>query len=48
MISNLSIENFLKDFSCTCKNVQKKSFRKNQTITTYIQKRNQVCIILER
>lgn len=47
MNSQLSIENFLNDFSCTCKNVQKKSFRKNQTITTYIQKRNQICIILK-
>ncbi len=46
MNSKLDIENFLKDFSTNCKNVQKKSFRKNQIITTYIQKRNQVCIIL--
>ena len=46
MDSSFNIENFLKDFSCNCKNVQKKSFRKNQTITTYIQKRNQVCILL--
>lgn len=46
MNSSFNIENFLKDFSCNCKNVQKKSFRKNQTITTYIQKRNQVCILL--
>ena len=46
MNSKLNIENFLNDFSTNCKNVQKKSFRKNQTITTYIQKRNQVCIIL--
>lgn len=46
MESIQSIENFLKDFSCNCKNVQKKSFKRNQTITTYIQKRNQICIIL--
>lgn len=46
MNSNLNIETFLKDFSSNCKNVQKKFFRKNQTITTYIQKRNQVCILL--
>jgi len=46
MNSKQNIENFLNDFSTNCKNVQKKSFRKNQTITTYIQKRNQVCIIL--
>lgn len=43
---NQNIEIFLKDFCLNCKSVQKKSFRKNQTITTYIQKRNQVCIIL--
>ena len=47
MNKNFEIENFLKDFSATCKNVQKKSFKKSQTITTYIQKRNKVCIILE-
>lgn len=46
MNSNLNIENFLSDFSTNCKSVQKKSFRKNQTITTYIQKRNQICILL--
>ena len=48
MFSQLSIETFLKDFSSTCKNVQKKSFKKNQTITTYIEKRNQICIIIKR
>lgn len=46
MNSKLNIENFLNEFAINCKNVQKKSFRKTQTITTYIQKRNQVCIIL--
>ena len=40
------LETFLKDFTHTCKSVQKKSFKKNQTITTYIQKRNQICILL--
>ena len=43
---NPNIETFLKDFSLNCKNVQKRNFKKNQTITTYIQKRNQICIIL--
>ena len=46
MIYNTTIEDFLKDFSCTCKSVQKKSFKKNQIITTYIQKRNQICILI--
>ena len=40
------IETFLKDFAHNCKSVQKKSFKKNQTITTYIQKRNQICILV--
>lgn len=46
MIYNSSIEEFLKNFSCTCKSVQKKIFKKNQIITTYIQKRNQICILI--
>jgi CRP-like cAMP-binding protein len=46
MISNTEISTFLQNFSTNCKIVQKKKFRKNQTITTYIQKRNQICIIL--
>lgn len=45
MNSSAKFEEFFKDFSCNCKNVQKKSFKKGQTITTYIQKRNQVCIL---
>ena len=47
MIYNSTIEEFLKNFSCTCKSVQKKLFKKNQTITTYIQKRNQICILMD-
>lgn len=43
----IEFEKFFNDFSANCKNVQKKSFKKNQTITTYIQKRNQFCILLE-
>lgn len=46
MSLTLDTETFLKDFSFNCRNVQKKYFRKNQIITTYIQKRNQVCILL--
>ena len=42
---SFQFESFLNDFSCNCKNVQKKSFKKGQTITTYIQKRNQICIL---
>ena len=46
MNNELSIEKFLEDFSSTCKIAQKKTFRKNQTITTYIKNRNQVCFLL--
>lgn len=41
----LNIDEFLDDFLSNCKNVQKKSFKKNQVITSYIQKRNQICIL---
>ena len=46
MAKNFEIDEFLKDFEICCKNVQKKSFRKKQTITTYIRNRNQVCILI--
>lgn len=39
-------EKFFNDFSCNCQSVQKKSFKKKQTITTYIRNRNQVCVLL--
>lgn len=46
MDMELNIEEFLQEFSNNCDNVQKKYFKKNQIITTYIQKRNQICILL--
>ena len=42
----LNVDEFLQEFSTNCDNVQKKYFKKNQIITTYIQKRNQICILL--
>lgn len=47
MKSVIDIEQFITDFSCNCKNVQKKVFKKGQIITTYIQKRNQICILVD-
>lgn len=38
--------NFINDFSICCKKAHKKNFSKGQTITTYIKKRNQICILL--
>jgi len=42
----INLADFINKFSEKCTNVQKKFFKKNQIITTYIQKRNQVCIVL--
>lgn len=42
---SFNIENFINDFENTCKRVQKKTFLKNEAITTYITKRNQFCIL---
>ena len=46
MSTDLNINEFLDDFSANCMLAQKKYFRKNQVITTFIQKRNQICILL--
>lgn len=41
-----NIENFIRDCENTCTKIQKKSFQKGQVITTYIEKRNQFCILI--
>jgi len=46
MLDNLDITNFIKNFSCNCRKVQKKFFSKNTVITTYMQNRNQACILV--
>ena len=46
MDTSFDIEIFFNKFSCDCKKAQRKTFSKNQVITTYIQKRNQLCILL--
>lgn len=46
MNSKLDTEKFLKDFTQNCKSIQRKTFKKGHTITTYIEKRNQICILL--
>lgn len=43
---NFDIKKFVNDFENTCHKVQKKSFTKNEVITSYIQKRNQLCILI--
>ena len=42
---NFDIENLIKDFENSCQRVQKKTFLKNEVITSYIKKRNQFCIL---
>ena len=42
---SFNMDEFIADFEKSCIRVQKKSFEKNETITTYIQKRNQFCIL---
>lgn len=44
---DFNINNFIYNFSHNCNKVQKKTFFKNQVITSYIQKRNQLCILLD-
>ena len=43
---NFNIEEFIKNFEKNCQKVQRKKFAKNEVITTYIQKRNQFCILI--
>ena len=42
----INFEDFVKKFSNSCKGVQKKFFKKDQVITTYIKKRNFIYILL--
>lgn len=46
MDETLEVTKFVEEFSKQCSKVQKKKFKKNETITTYIQKRKQVCILI--
>ena len=42
-----NLEEFISKFYKSCHNIQKKQYKKNQVITTYIQKRNQICILIK-
>lgn len=46
MRTDFEISSFLKDFDCNCSKVQKRYFSKDEVITTYIEKRNQMCILI--
>lgn len=43
---NFDIEKFTQKFENNCHRVQKKTFSKNEVITSYIKKRNQFCILV--
>mgnify|MGYP001624095466 FL=1 len=42
----ISFQEFIKDCEKNCNKVQRKSFKKDEIITTYIAKRNQICILI--
>ena len=46
MLSNFEILNFFKSLDSRCFKVSKKTFTRGSTVTTYIEKRNQMCILL--
>ena len=43
---SFNVTEFISDFKNCCNKVQKKSFSKNEVITSYIRKRNQFCILI--
>lgn len=46
MDNNFRVADFVKDLDEKCSKVQKKSFHKGEIITSYIAKRNQLCILV--
>ena len=46
MDTNFDKKNFIENFKHNCNRVQTKKFIKGETVTTYIEKRNQICIVL--
>lgn len=47
MKTSFDLEKFIKDFSTNCNKVQLKTFSKNETVTSYIKNRNQLCILIK-
>lgn len=46
METNFNKKNFIENFKSSCDKIQIKNFDKGETVTNYIEKRNQICIIL--
>ncbi len=47
MKTNFDMDNFISRFKNNCKITDTKTFQPNEVITTFLQKRNQLCILLE-
>lgn len=47
MKTSFDLEKFIEDFSTNCNKVQLKTFSKNETVTSYIKNRNQLCILIK-
>ena len=45
---DFEISEFLENLTTSCSRVHKRSFSKGEVITTYIEKRNQMCILISR
>ena len=43
---DFDIKNFIETFEHSCHKIQKKTFSKNETITSYIKRRNQLCFLV--
>ena len=46
MDTNFDKKIFIENFKHSCNKVQIKKFAKGETVTTYIEKRNQICVVL--
>lgn len=46
MDNNFYVSEFIKNLDVNCSKVQKKNFHKGEVITSYIAKRNQLCLLL--
>ena len=46
MDTNFNKKIFIENFKNNCNKVQVKKFNKGETVTTYIEKRNQICIVI--
>ena len=46
MDTNFNKKNFIENFKTSCNRIQIKKFAKGETVTTYIEKRNQICIVI--